>query len=147
MRTLLLVLTLSLWGCQFSFGKQCYSIAASSYGGWKPAKFAPHDGTVVEMMETYGVAPWYGLFKWTKDHISVWGNGPDKGKKTHFDAAPSWVGVSDPESGVDEDECLFWRPYKSSGKYVDPTNGAQRSIAYWCLAVHRPYDPKTNLCK
>jgi hypothetical protein len=80
------------------------------------------------MMQTYGVAPWYGLFKWSPE---------DK----------HWVRVDRTKEFVSEDACLFWRPYKGTGKYVDPTGGAQNKIAYWCAAVHRPYDPKTDRCK
>lgn len=125
--------------------KTCDSITASSYGDWKPVKSAPHDGTVVEMMETYGVAPWYGIFKWTKDQMSV----DQTGKQVHFSSTTaSWVQIDQPGNGVGEDECLFWRPYKGSiTKYVDPTGGAQKSIAYWCVALHRPYDRKTDSCK
>lgn len=104
----------------------CSSISASQNGGWKQASSAPRDGTIVEMLQTYGVASWYGLFK--------------------YEPRMGWVSITQPHMGVSED-CLFWRPYKASGKYVDPTNGAQDTPEYWCNAMHRPFDKKTGYCK
>ena len=103
---------------------------------------APRDGTVVEMMETYGTAPWYGRFRWTKDHTVT----DAGGKMMHFQATESWVNVDEPGYVVGE-EYLLWRPYTGTGKYIDPTNGAQKSVAYWCASMHRPYDKKTKSCK
>jgi hypothetical protein len=139
--------------------QRCDSIAAASYGGWKSVSTAPRDGTIIEMMETYGVAPWYARFYWRKKGTHVEETIPfiyvDKsGKQTtkvekisYAENNPRWIDADDAQSGVTEDECLFWRPYKGTGKYVDPTGGAQKSVAYWCAAVHRPYDAKTDSCK
>lgn len=63
------------WMTFYSDGKEevagytpgCDSSNAASNGGWKRMASAPRDGTTVEMLETYGVAPWYGIFRWTKD--------------------------------------------------------------------------------
>jgi len=120
--------------------QRCDSINAALSSGWKPAKTAPHNGTIVEMMQTYGVAPWYGIFRWTRVIKSQTG--------TFKLPKPTWVAVDRIGHYVDEDACLFWRPYRSIGKfYVDPTGGAQNSIAYWCAAVRMHYDEKTDRCK
>jgi hypothetical protein len=115
-----------------AMAQRCDSISASFSGGWRPASSAPRDGTIVEMMQTFGTAPWYGRFRWTKNTR---------------DAQPSWRNVDDLNGGVTENACLFWRPYKGKGKYVDPTGGVQKTVAYWCAWMHRPYDPKTDACK
>lgn len=105
--------------------KRCDSHISMS-DGWKTMASAPRDGTVVELAETYGVAPWYGIYKFK-----------DKG----------WQKTSDPNSGVSEDNCLFWRPYKGdASKYKDPTGGKQQSVKYWCDAMHIKYDPKKDVC-
>jgi hypothetical protein len=125
------------------FGQRCDSANAAYSGGWKPASSAPRNGTTVEMMETYGIAPWYGQFKWSMDASAV-----EDGKVVHYKTAtPSWVSVDNPGHGVSDDACLFWRPTKTPAKYVDPTKGAQQSVAYWCAAMKRPYDKKTDSCK
>lgn len=60
---------------------------------------------------------------------------------------PSWNSVNDAGKGVTEDHCLFWRRYeKTSSDYVDPTGGAQKNVAYWCSAMHLPYNKKTDSC-
>lgn len=105
----------------------CDSIASAQGGGWKSVSSAPRDGTTVEMLETYGVAPWYGIF--------------------HFSEG-RWEKVGDRYSGVEEDGCLFWRPYGgAAGSYVDPTGGAQESVAYWCTYMHRPYNKEKDACE
>lgn len=128
-----------------AMAQRCDSISASYYDGWKPVASAPRDGTVVEMLETYGIAPWFGLFRWTTDFVSTDGK---TGELIHFKSStPNWVGVDRPGQNVSEDECLFWRPYKPQPRYVDPTGGAQWSNAYWCAAAHRRYDKKTDRCE
>ena len=96
---------------------------------WQHLSTAPRDGTVVEMRCTYGVAPWYGLFRWTNEVI-----GPD-GTVLFTRDYPEWVGYVDPSLSVTEDEHLRWRPYNGSLPYVDPTGGAQNEGAYWRGAV------------
>ncbi len=105
-------------------GGRCSS---TIYGNdWKPASTAPRDGTVVEMAETYGTAPWYGVFKYVNGH---------------------WQKANSPNEGVSEDECLFWRPYKSNvAAYKDPTGGAQNTVKYWCDHMHIKYDAKKDVC-
>lgn len=34
-------------------------------GPWQSMDTAPKNGVVIEIMNTYGIAPWYGLFKWS----------------------------------------------------------------------------------
>jgi hypothetical protein len=123
--------------------QRCDSIGASFSGGWKQINSAPHDGTVVEIMQTYGIAPWYGRFKWTKE-VYI----PDQNGVPHREILqnPEWVNLDEPGHSVGE-ECAFWRPLKPNDKpYVDPTGGAQKSVAYWCDAIHRPYDKKRDAC-
>jgi hypothetical protein len=129
-----------------AYGQQCTSSAASDIGNWKPLTTAPHDGTVVEVLNTYGIAPTYSLMKFTREHPaeSDWTQKPWKSEN------PEWVEIA-PQPNNNEaimgTECFYWRPYKGDPKkYVDPTNGAQMSIAYWCLAMHRPYNKKTGYC-
>lgn len=115
-------------------GKNCSSAQAAQAGGWQATKTAPRDGTVIEIMETYGVAPWYSIYKWDSK------GGP--GGKGY------WTDALDPTGGIDDDECAYWRPYKSTErKYVDPTHGAQHTVAYECKWRHMTYDPKTDTCK
>ena len=124
----------------------CESISAASSGEWKSVDSAPRDGTSVEMLETYGIAPWYGLFRWTTDEAAFEIN---TGKVMHFkNRTPSWQAVDNPGHSVVEDNCLFWRPYHGSGSaYVDSTRGAQQSVAYWCAYLHRAYDAKKDACR
>lgn len=111
------------------------------------------------MMQTFGVAPWYGLFKWVgpltntlkqSDCVAI-----DKSGRI-TSAGGGCVSVSNigrwqspsGESGVVEDKCLFWRPYEGKvSKYSDPTGGKQKTVKYWCDAVGVAYDPKTGYCK
>jgi hypothetical protein len=105
----------------------CDSITASYTGGWKPIATAPKTGVTVEVLQTYGIAPWYGLFKWNKD-------------------TNMWQDAIDPRKGVGE-ECAFWRPTQSTPTtYREPTGGAQNSVEYWCRAAHRPYNKKKDAC-
>lgn len=132
-----------------AFGQECDSIAAASYGGWKPVSTAPRDGTVVEMMQTYGVAPTYGLYKWTRELMVlelVFGQRSPQPKPYKM-KTPAWVSADNSGSYFDSSRCLFWRPYKGDvAKYVDPTGGAQNKVAYWCAAMHVAYDPKKDRC-
>ena len=33
---------------------------------WRPINTAPRDGTVIEIKNNYGLAPWYDLFRWER---------------------------------------------------------------------------------
>jgi len=137
--------------------QNCDSMTASISGGWQPISTAPRDGRTVEILNTYGVAPWYGLFKWTKSYdaevTTFDGNMRSEKSVTRIehltDSKPSWHSVTQLNTGLAEgfDSCLFWRPYKGTGKYVDPTGGAQNTIAYWCAHVGLAYDKKKDACK
>lgn len=112
---------------------------------------APRDGTVVEIKCSYGVAPWYGLFRWTDEQVVTARDGTKMAFKTKD---PSWVGVDRPGHGLcSGDDSLQWRPHDGNAEaYVDPTGGAQSDPAYWRAAVARKYglpadhfEPKRSL--
>lgn len=86
---------------------------------WQLIVSAPRDGTVIEIQNNWGVAPHYCLCKW------IHGRG--------------WVYASDDNRGLIDGEHLTWRPYEGedASKYVDPTNGAQDTKAYWLNALGR----------
>lgn len=96
---------------------------------------APRDGTVIEVRCTYGVAPWYGIYRWG-DKITVVQDGI-----THeMHGQPRWVKVGDECSGFLEDQTFSWRPVTGMvSSYVDPTGGRQDDPAYWRAAVARKY--------
>lgn len=103
-------------------GAQAARVLTVAEPGWQPISSAPKDGTVIEVRCTYGVAPWYGLFRWTKQ-ITIDG--------ATFDS-PGWHRVGDDRIGFTEDSTFTWRPYNgASSAYVDPTDGAQMTDAYW----------------
>jgi hypothetical protein len=106
--------------------KQCPTIAAAGYGGWKSMESAPKDKPI-ELLETYGISPWYGLFKWSK--------------------ADFWEQLDKFHHAVTVGPCLFWRPYRETGKpYIDPTGGFQNTVAYECTYMHLAYDVKRDRC-
>lgn len=125
-------IAIAILGCSVAaVGQQCEAIATASYGGWQSHTTAPRDGTVIEMLETYGIAPTYGIFQWKR-----WAGGDY-----------AFVDAVDANLSVVEDECLFWRPYRRPVVvYVDPTGGAQNKVAYWCSAAHEAYDKKRDAC-
>ncbi|TJW14427.1 MAG: hypothetical protein E5W82_10650 [Mesorhizobium sp.] len=83
--------------------------------GWNNILSAPRDGTPIEIQNNWGVAPWFGVFKW------VAGNG--------------WRDVCDARSGCIDGPHLSWRPYAGRvEEYVDPTNGAMKTHEYWLRA-------------
>lgn len=103
---------------------------------WRPISSAPHDGTVIEVRCTYGVAPWYGIYRWTDTRKLR----DQNGQESEWKSEPSWVKVSDESSGFIEDSTFTWRPYSGRvSSYVDPTGGAQNSAAYWRGAVTAKY--------
>jgi hypothetical protein len=98
---------------------------------WQPITTAPKDGTIIEVRCTYGVAPWYGLFHWTKQITLL----TQTGKLVTSDS-PGWHKVGEEASGFSEGPSFSWRPYKGTATaYVDPTGGMQNSAAYWRGAV------------
>lgn len=138
-----------------SNAQRCYSISSSNGGDWKQVSTAPKDGRKVEMLETHGIAPWYELFYWrakgvkykTLVHFQIGDKRAGVREEEFTESEGRWVQVSNPDMGVTEDSCLFWRPYMGDpNKYVDPTGGASRTVKYWCDAGHLAYDPKKDSC-
>lgn len=100
--------------------------------GWRSMDTAPRDGTTVELCCTYGIMPWYDLFKWTDERtIPVHGaEGVVEIRKIKGEFG--WVKVGDENGGVSDEAHLQWRPTdQSPNSYVDPTGGAQFNGAYW----------------
>jgi hypothetical protein len=145
MKLIFLFLLLGVSACaKTAHGKVCLTSAASGYGGWSTMDSAPRDGKTIELLETFGVAPWYGIFKFTREG---WAKASD-GKMKPFDMVhPRWIQQDKLGFSVEEDPCLFWRPYHGVGKYVDPTHGAQDTVAYECAYMHSEYDKKKDMCK
>lgn len=100
--------------------------------GWRSFDSAPRDGTAIEVRCTYGVAPWYGLYRWT-DEMTVTQDGV-----THImhSQQKRWAKVGDDCSGFTEDHSFTWRPYGGQAQsYVDPTGGFQNDPRYWRQAA------------
>lgn len=76
----------------------CSSLGATRFGQWKPLTTAPRDGTRIDMLQTYGIRPWHGVFRWQS-----WGGG-----------SKAWVNTKDERRSVIEGPCLFWRPYSGT---------------------------------
>jgi len=107
------------------------------HDGWQPMEVAPRDGTIIELMCTYGVAPWYGLFYWSAKGMA---QSMDGGMVEIEFGQPRWVNAKDKSSGVSDEPYLKWRPFNGGvNSYVDPTGGAQNSMAYWRDAVATKY--------
>ena len=87
--------------------------------GWRDIKDAPKDGTVIEIQNNWGVAPWFMLSRWE---------------------AGKWRAANNSNSAMaDEGPHLSWRPYDGQvGQYCDPTGGAQYTMSYWQRACGRP---------
>jgi hypothetical protein len=95
---------------------------------WLTMESAPRDGTIVEVRCTYGVAPWYGLYRWTNTNSPA------------AECGYEWTKATDSNMSVLDESCLMWRPYQGDvAAYVDPTGGAQDSGAYWRAAVAKKY--------
>jgi hypothetical protein len=92
---------------------RCDSIGAATTGAWRPLAEAPHDGTLVEELNTYGVAPTYGVFKFV-------------GSGGWIAVDPAYVKHSGQGTGLISEVCQWFRPFKGKlSEYVDPTHGAQ----------------------
>lgn len=109
-------------------GGMCSNGAPGGSDGWQSMDSAPRDGTIVELKCTYGVAPWYGLFRWTDEALAQNNDGTTTLVKM---GKHGWHSPSQ-SSGVSDEQHLKWRPATSTpDAYVDPTGGAQNSRAYW----------------
>lgn len=102
--------------------------------GWQAMATAPRDGTIVEVCCTFGIAPWYGLYRWTGKQGAI----DQHGKMHEWEGAPTWVNASDPSRSVSDEAHLHWRPAATlADTYIDPTGGAQDTNAYWLQAAYR----------
>ncbi len=106
------------------------SIGISLKGQWCSMESAPRDGTWVEIKNCYGVAPSYSIARWTTHGLAH----SSDGLVPYEHSEPQW---SSPDGGGFVNEgSLFWRPYEGDVEnYIDPTNGAQNSPAYWRGAI------------
>jgi hypothetical protein len=124
--TLLFALVLTLGVPTFS--QQCKHSSFATSGGWKDMASAPRNGTVVEILNAFGWRPWYGRFKFTHDETISFSDGSKE--RVHHDSG-IWLDVDNPAQSMDNESCMYWRPYAGPAKYVDPTHGAQDTDAYW----------------
>lgn len=114
-----------LWKESYEMGpKPAYVIGAEFQagrvddgGGWRSMSEAPTDGTVIEVKNSAGVAPHYGLHSWRVDRFGD----------------PQWYDFQSHPTFFDAGNPRFsWRPYSGDiAQYVDPTHGAQDKMAYW----------------
>jgi hypothetical protein len=120
-----------------------FAAQAGNSATWQPMDSAPRDGTVIEVRCTYGVAPWFGLYKWSS-HMKF----PDRnGVVVIMTGTPRWVGANagKENSSFAEGGSFMWRPYTGDPvRYTDPTGGMQDSAAYWRGAVAAKYGLPLN---
>ena len=100
--------------------------------GWSFMETAPRDGTLIEIKNSYGIAPKYCLARWTKEYTNRQTGLID----TLTDH--SWI-IPGTNGGpcYDFEFAFLWRPYDGDpDRYVDPTNGLQDQPEYeinWML--------------
>lgn len=93
---------------------------------WSEMASAPHDGTVIEVRCTCGVAPWFKLHRWDVEQ-------------------QRWADAKDPAFSFTESRGFMWRPYTDSiENYVDPTGGQQYDPRYWREAAARSLGRPAN---
>lgn len=82
---------------------------------FKSMDTAPRDGTIIEVMNSYGFRPTFALAQFIED--------PHGGEfRGYPDSTRCWVSESN----------LSWRPYDGDpDSYIDPTGGAQNTFRYW----------------
>lgn len=125
---------------------------------WQPMATAPKDGTIIEVKCTYGVAPWFDLFRWTnKYRVSVTECGTDRDGKPYSNQKPPeeitgdfrWHSATKDGSSIDgEDDSFMWRPTSQIPEsYIDPTGGAQNTQGYWIRACGLPVPPGADETK
>lgn len=113
--------------------------SAAQADDWRRIESAPKDGTVIEIQNSFGIRPWYGLFKWdNKMPITTYAcNGEPStcsvvSVKTQ-NIPYSWVQVNESGTALDmaDIDYLRWRPYHRHGAYVDPIMDLQTIPGYW----------------
>lgn len=84
-----------------------FNQATMADGGWLSMDTAPRDGSVVEIKNSYGILPTYGLHRWAEDF-------PGSGRK-------GWQSATNPHMGLGDSEHVYqWRPYAGEpSDYVD----------------------------
>lgn len=113
---------------------------------WRSIDAAPRDGTVIEVCCTYGVAPWYDLYRWTDEailpHVETSEGVSVESLRPHKFGKPRWYSATKPGQGVSDEAHLFWRPTTQDPEtYIDPTQGFQDTNAYWLQACGFPTKP------
>lgn len=112
-----------------------------NFDGWRSMETAPRDGTVVEIKNSYGVAPWYDLMKWTDETVAMNQDGISEPYKTDY----GWRSVKRLGHGLASESHSHWRPYQGDASgYEDPTGGLQWDMAYWRGAVAAKYGLPLN---
>ena len=118
-----------------SIGAIHRGLAMETSDEWRPMGSAPRDGTVIEIRCSYGVAPWYKLYRWGTTYSAHSNDGI-----VEFEGEPHWCAVPSDGSSFTEDATFNWRPYNGDPQnYSDPTGGFQNDPAYWRGAVAAKY--------
>jgi hypothetical protein len=106
---------------------------AAQFSEWQSIQTAPRDGTLIEIRNSYGIAPWYDIFRWhhcgdARD-VFEWQSVRRAGHSIMQGAEPF----------------LSWRPFSGNiDFYTDPSHGAQDTPQYWRQAVARKYNLPKN---
>lgn len=103
---------------------------------WRPMSEAPRDGATIEIQNSYGVQPWYDIYRLggkMQRYFCMGGGVEQKCEFRDEDAGSYWVSQSRPGHILDpkDERYMKWRPYGSHPQYVDPTGGAQFTVDYW----------------
>lgn len=138
-------------------GAVLFASAAMADDGWRSMDSAPRDGTVIEIQNNYGRAPWYGIYHYGgKIKLKGCSSAPVENRDgfnanylvgiemdigttcanpiiVEIVAGDRWVSENQIGSSLSpSDESRFkWRPYRGSENYADPTQGAQGTTDYW----------------
>lgn len=97
-----------------TFAADCPSISAAQSGHWKPIASAPHNGRVIELLQTLGQEPWTGKFHWSRHMKKVRyevenGRAVPAGVEDVTLPKPTWVDLEHLGGSVIESECVYWR--------------------------------------
>jgi hypothetical protein len=123
---------------------------------WRSMDSAPRDGTVIEIANSYGIRPWYDLYRWEgpqpgeEPAVGTIGTHTQDAAANHthsFSSLRGWKSATRPGHGLraDDEEHFRWRPYVGDpAAYVDPTNGAQETEEYWRGAAASQHDRPTE---